>query len=128
MRINIANKSFIFILISFIILSCNNKEEKVLVFSKTEGFRHGSIEAGIVAVKKLGKENNFQVEATEDANYFVEDSLKHYASVIFLNTTMDVLDDAQQADETFKILMGWDVPPRRRFIQSRAKDVKNLDV
>jgi len=52
-------------------------------------------------------------------------------------TTMDpiqrkmykvAVDDAQQADEVFKILMWWDVPPRRRFIQSRAKDVRNLDV
>jgi DNA gyrase subunit B len=38
------------------------------------------------------------------------------------------INDAQQADEIFKILMGWDVPPRRRFIQSRAKDVSNLDI
>ncbi|MFK7780089.1 MAG: DNA topoisomerase (ATP-hydrolyzing) subunit B [Candidatus Gracilibacteria bacterium] len=38
------------------------------------------------------------------------------------------IDDAQAADEIFKILMGADVPPRRRFIQSRAKDVQNLDI
>ena len=38
------------------------------------------------------------------------------------------IDDAEQADSIFKILMGWDVAPRRRFIQSRAKDVQNLDV
>ena len=52
-------------------------------------------------------------------------------------TTMDpeqrkmfrvAIDDAQKADEIFKILMWWDVPPRKRFIQSRAKDVRNLDV
>jgi DNA gyrase subunit B len=38
------------------------------------------------------------------------------------------INDAQKADETFKVLMGWDVAPRRRFIQSRAKNVQNLDV
>lgn len=38
------------------------------------------------------------------------------------------INDAKQADETFKILMWWDVPPRRRFIQTRAKDVQNLDI
>ena len=32
-------------------------EVKVLVFSKTEGFRHESIEAGIKAIKKLGAAN-----------------------------------------------------------------------
>lgn len=38
------------------------------------------------------------------------------------------IDDAQAADEIFKILMWDEVAPRRRFIQSRAKDVRNLDV
>ena len=38
------------------------------------------------------------------------------------------IEDAQDADEIFKILMGWEVAPRRKFIQSRAKSVKNLDV
>ena len=36
--------------------------------------------------------------------------------------------DAQKADEIFKILMWDDVAPRRKFIQSRAKEVKNLDI
>lgn len=38
------------------------------------------------------------------------------------------IEDAREADEIFKILMWWEVAPRRRFIQSRAKEVKNLDV
>ena len=38
------------------------------------------------------------------------------------------IEDAEKADEIFKILMWWDVAPRRRFIQSRAKNVQNLDV
>ena len=85
-------------IICIMVTSCNHREEKVLVFSKTAGFRHGSIESGITAVKKLGVENNFKVIATEDANYFIEDSLKQYSTVVFLNTTMNVLNDVQQAD------------------------------
>ncbi|HOX11148.1 MAG TPA: DNA topoisomerase (ATP-hydrolyzing) subunit B [Candidatus Moranbacteria bacterium] len=38
------------------------------------------------------------------------------------------IGDAQEADKVFDILMGSDVEPRRRFIQTHAKDVKNLDV
>ena len=49
-------------------------ELKVLVFSKTKGFRHDSIETGIAAVKKLGEENSFGVDATEDSAK--EDSAK----------------------------------------------------
>ena len=36
--------------------------------------------------------------------------------------------DTEKADEVFKTLMGEDVPPRKRFIQSRAKHVTNLDI
>lgn len=38
------------------------------------------------------------------------------------------VEDAEKADEVFRILMGEDVPPRKHFIQSRAKQVTNLDV
>jgi DNA gyrase subunit B len=38
------------------------------------------------------------------------------------------VDDAEKADETFSMLMGDEVPPRKRFIQTHAKNVKNLDV
>lgn len=36
--------------------------------------------------------------------------------------------DAQKADEIFKVLMWDDVAPRRKFIQTKAKEVKNLDI
>ena len=38
------------------------------------------------------------------------------------------VDDAERADETFDILMGNEVAPRKKFIQTHAKYVKNLDV
>jgi DNA gyrase subunit B len=38
------------------------------------------------------------------------------------------IEDAAEADRTFDMLMGSKVPPRRRFIQTHAKDVRNLDV
>jgi DNA gyrase subunit B len=38
------------------------------------------------------------------------------------------VNDAVQASDTFDILMGKNVDPRRRFIETHAKDVKNLDV
>jgi cytochrome c len=69
---------------------------RVLVFSKTAGFRHSSIGTGIAAVRKLGAENGFDVDATEDASVFTERGLKPYRAVIFLSTTGDVLDARQQ--------------------------------
>jgi DNA gyrase subunit B len=52
-------------------------------------------------------------------------------------TTMDpekrtllqvTIEDAAAADRTFDMLMGAAVPPRRRFIQTHAREVRNLDV
>ena len=53
------------------------------------------------------------------------------------DTTMDpqqrtlvqvTIEDAAEADQVFSMLMGSEVPPRRRFIQSHAREVQNLDV
>jgi uncharacterized protein len=70
---------------------------KVLVFSKTAGFRHDSIPSGIAAIRQLGTANGFSVTATEDANQFTTANLAQYQAVIWLQTTGDVLNDAQQA-------------------------------
>ena len=90
----------ILIIFYFLLLftSCNKDEKRILVFSKTAEFRHSSIEAGKMALLKMGLENNFTVDTTEDASFFTEDILKQYSTVIFLNTTGDVLDYPQQAD------------------------------
>ncbi|GAA1601719.1 ThuA domain-containing protein [Catellatospora bangladeshensis] len=69
----------------------------VLVFSKTAGFRHDSIPAGVTAVRNLGTANGFTVDATEDATAFSDTNLAKYAAVVFLSTTGDVLDANQQA-------------------------------
>lgn len=69
----------------------------VLVFSKTTGFRHGSIPIGIAAIRELGAQNGFAVDATEDAAQFTDDNLARYQVVIFLSTTGTVLDSDQKA-------------------------------
>ena len=71
-------------------------EFDVLVFSKTEGFRHGSIQTGIETIEQIGFANGFHVVATEDASTFSDDGLAEYEAVVFLNTTGNVLNDAQQ--------------------------------
>jgi len=70
---------------------------RILVFSKTQGFRHSSIAAGKAAIMKLGKENGFLVDTTENAGYFTSDSLKKYAAVVFLQTTGDIFNADQKA-------------------------------
>ncbi|HEX6848090.1 MAG TPA: ThuA domain-containing protein, partial [Chitinophagaceae bacterium] len=87
--------------VSAFFFSCNTNDStnpaKILVYSKTAGFRHSSIPNGKAALEKLGKENGFGVDVTEDSSVFNEENLKKYAAVVFLNTTGNVLDHKQEA-------------------------------
>jgi type 1 glutamine amidotransferase len=69
----------------------------VLVFSRTAGFRHDSIPAGIQAIRDLGAAAGFTVVATEDAETFSAASLARFEAVVFLNTAGDVLSGSQQS-------------------------------
>lgn len=69
----------------------------MLVFTKTEGFRHGSIEDAVAAIETLGQTRGWRVSATEDAAVFTLDELAAHDVVVFALTTGDVLDDAQQS-------------------------------
>ena len=76
----------------------DSKPEKpiVLIFSKTNGFRHSSIPVGIAAIKKLGQANGFEVEATEDSTAFRYENLKKYAALIFLCPTGTVFGPEEE--------------------------------
>src|ERR1051326_7730744 len=69
---------------------------KVLIYSYTAGFRHGSITNGIQTIQAIGLTNNFIADATEDASFFTDANLAQYKALIFLSTTGDVLTNAQQ--------------------------------
>lgn len=81
-------------------VSCKDekRELRILVFSKTTGFRHESIPAGIEAIRKLAAKHNILVDTTENSANFNEDNLKRYSAVVFLSTTGDVLNQEQQND------------------------------
>ena len=70
---------------------------RVLVFSRTTGFRHDSIPTGIAAIKQLGNDHDFQVDASEDPALFRDAVLSKFDAVIFLSTTGDPLNDSEQA-------------------------------
>jgi type 1 glutamine amidotransferase len=72
------------------------KENKVLIFSKTNGYHHKSIVVGIEAIKKLGEQNNFIADATEDSTFFTTGNLQQYKAIIFLSPTGNVLGDEQK--------------------------------
>lgn len=93
--------SFIFFLIISGLLFPENKNMvkvnfEVLLFTKTEGFKHESIEAGTEAIKKIGEENSFSVFHTQDASIFSDSLLSRFDVIIFLNTSGNILNSEQQ--------------------------------
>ena len=69
---------------------------RILIFSKTAGWRHDSIPAGIAALQKIATDQGLHADATEDAAQFTADNLARYRAVVFLSTTGSVLDAQQQ--------------------------------
>lgn len=75
----------------------------VLVFHETAGFRHSSIPAGVAMFTELAAtevDPRYDLSVTEAAvsdGHFTADGLAPYEVVVWLSTTLDVLDDAEQA-------------------------------
>ena len=69
---------------------------KVLLFTKTDGFHHESINEGVTAIKQLANRNTFSVDWQENASVFNDKELEKYQAVIFLNTTGNILNETQQ--------------------------------
>jgi type 1 glutamine amidotransferase len=78
------------------------KPFRVLVFSKTLGYRHASITNGIAAIRELSSQHGFAVEATEDSSAFTATNLARFQAVVFLSVIGDVLNaDQEKAFENY---------------------------
>lgn len=71
-------------------------DHRILVFSKTAGWRHDSIEEGQAALKQLGEKHGVSVDISEDPDMFTSENLAKYQAVVFLSTTGEVFNDAHR--------------------------------
>jgi uncharacterized protein len=67
---------------------------RLLVYTRTTGYRHDSIPAGVCALRGMA---GYSVDATEDPAVFRGRTLRGYAAIVFLSTSGEVLDDAGRA-------------------------------
>lgn len=70
--------------------------ERVLIFSKTAGWRHESIPVAVAALQRLAAQEGMAADHSEDAGAFTAENLARYRVVVFASTTGDILDAAQQ--------------------------------
>jgi len=72
------------------------KQFKTLLVTTTKGWHHESLHAGVLAIQQLGVKNFFDVTLWENPAGFTDKYLEQFQAVIFLNTTGDIFDTAQQ--------------------------------
>ena len=90
-------RSALFLLLMIFSSTAFSQQFKALLFTKTDGFHHESILAGVEAIKLLASRHHFALDWQENAGVFNDKALENYKVVIFLNTTGNVLNDEQQA-------------------------------
>ena len=100
------------ILLSSLLLSFNENIDcincssqnffSILVITETKGWVHDSIGAGLTLIKNIGEKNNFNVYHSDDSSVITDNNLMDIRTIVFLNTTMEILtDDEQNIMENF---------------------------
>jgi len=89
------------------------KARKILIFSRTAGFRHDSIATGKLALTELGKKTGaYETVVSDDLTNFDADKIGQFDAIVFLSTTQDpfaptadevkAMDDTQKAEANSK--------------------------
>jgi len=71
-------------------------QKQMLVFTKTNGFRHASIETGVAVLQDLAQQEGILMDHTEDSLLFNDANLSKYDLVVFLSTTGDIFGAEQE--------------------------------
>ena len=78
-------------------LNCSsNNSYSVLVITETKGWVHDSIESGLKLIQNIGNKNNFNVYHSDNSSVITYKNLKEIRTIIFLNTTEEILTDVEQ--------------------------------
>jgi uncharacterized protein len=86
----------IFISVCMLQSAAQTKQFKALLVTTTRGWHHESVHAGVLAMQQLGVKHHFDVVLFENPEGFTDKYLEQFKVIIFLNTTGDIFDSAQQ--------------------------------
>lgn len=75
----------------------DTRPARLLVFTRTLGWHHDSIPAAVQTLRELARAEGMEVVHSEDPARLSDGNLRRFRAVVFANTTLDILDDAQQA-------------------------------
>lgn len=76
------------------------KDRKVLIFTKTNGFRHGSIATAVIALTQLGEKTGaYSAVHSEDEAMFEPETLQQFDAVFMINTTGEVFRNKKNPDK-----------------------------
>jgi type 1 glutamine amidotransferase len=87
---------FLFIQLIVSTAATAQKQFKALIVTTTKGWHHESLHAGVLAIQEMARRNFFDAVIWEDPNGFTDQYLQQFQVVIFLNTTGNIFDSAQQ--------------------------------
>src|SRR5258708_7439531 len=77
-------------------------QARILVYTHNgKGYVHDNIAASVAAIRKMGAENGFSVDATDDSSVFTDATLKQYKALVFANTNNEAFASDDQR-ESFK--------------------------
>lgn len=78
-------------------------DKKVLVYTRNytpdgKGYVHENIATSVATIKKMGAENHFDVDASDDPKVFTDANLKKYAALVFSNSNNEAFENDAQRD------------------------------
>ncbi len=78
-------------------------QPRVLVYTRNytpdgKGYVHDNIAASVAAIRKMGQESGFTVDASNDSGVFTEGNLRQYAALVFANSNNQAFSDDAQRD------------------------------
>jgi len=114
-----------------------HKIGKMDILLKSEKISEEDILPEAAVTPEEGEEKEKEIQKVPRINIQRYKGLGEMNPTQLWETTMDpatrlmkkvTVEEAAKADETFEILMGAEVAPRKKFIQTHARSVKNLDI